>query len=109
MDGVTGASYCSVILERNTPVPAQAVKQYASVDKQQVKFKVTIVQGEDGQPLDDCLVVGERVIELPPRDNSKPSLEATMGYDASGMVDLNVHDLVSGKTEDIAIDFYARS
>jgi molecular chaperone DnaK len=108
-DRVSSAGYCSVILERNTPIPCQATKMYSSVDPDQAVFRVMVVQAEDGQPAADCLVVAERELNLPPRDPLKESIEVTMGYDESGMVKVTVKDLVSGITEDITIDFYAKA
>jgi molecular chaperone DnaK (HSP70) len=106
-DRVSEAEYCSVILERNTPIPCNASKRYGSVDDRQTRFKVMVVQGEDGQPIKDCLVVAERELEPPPRSHTEPSIGTTIGYDSSGMVKVAVRDLISGKTDDIAIDFYA--
>jgi molecular chaperone DnaK (HSP70) len=106
-DRVSDAEYCSVILERNTPIPSSATKQYGSVDDQQTHFKFILVQGEDGQPVKDCLVVAERELVFPKRSHTKPSIEVTIGYDASGMVRTVVRDVISGKTAEITIDFYA--
>ena len=104
-DRVSAATYCSVILERNTPIPGRATRQYASVDDRQTRFKVTVLQGENDQPTKDCLVVGEKEMELTPRKSTEPSIEVSMGYDASGMVSVVVRDLISGKSEDITIRF----
>jgi len=106
-DRVSAAEYCSVILGRNTPIPYKAVKRYGSVDDRQTRFKITVVQGEDRQPVKDTLVVAERELELPARSHTEPSIEVTIGYDPSGMVTVTVRDLISGKTEDVTIDFYA--
>ena len=99
-------SFCSVILERNTPTPCRASRQYASVDDRQNRFKITVLQGENGQPIKDCLVVGEKELQLAPRKCTEASLEVSMGYDASGMVTVLVRDLISGKTEDITVRFF---
>jgi len=105
-DRVSAATYCSVILERNTVIPCRATREYASVDDRQTRFKVTVLQGENDQPAKDCLVVGEKEMELTPRKSTEPSLEMSMGYDASGMVKVTARDLISGKTEDITVRFY---
>jgi len=108
-DRVSQATYCSVILERNIPLPCRAVKQYASVEDQQTKFKITVLQGEEGQSTKDCLVVGEKELELSPRKCTEPSLDVTMNYDASGMVSVVARDLISGKSEDITVNFYKKA
>jgi molecular chaperone DnaK len=105
-DRVSAATYCSVILERNTPIPCRASRQYASVDDRQSRFKITVLQGEDGQSTKDCLIVGEKELQLTPRKYTEPSIEVSLNYDASGMVAVLVRDLVTGKTEDITVRFY---
>ena len=106
-DKVSQACHCSVILERNSPIPSTAIKLYGSVTDDQTHFRVGVLQGNDGQPIDECLVVGERELVLPPRKTTEPTLEVTMGYDRSGMVNVKVKDLVTSKVEDITIDFFA--
>lgn len=105
-DRVSGALLCSVILEKNRPIPCSAVKMYGAVESSQTEFKVAVLQGENGKGIQDCLVVGERLLQLPARANDKPSLEVTLGYNGSGMAKVSVKDLVSGKVEDITVDFY---
>jgi molecular chaperone DnaK (HSP70) len=105
-DNVSADRKCSVILERNTPIPAQATRRYGAVDRQQTRFHVSVVQGEEGQLARDCLVVAERELQLPPRSPSEPSIEAMMSYDASGMCSVIVKDLLTGQVEDITTDFY---
>jgi molecular chaperone HscC len=103
---VSAEPYCSVILERNTSIPCRAARQYASVDDRQTRFKVTVLQGEEGQPAKDCLIIGEKELELAPRKSTEPSLEVSMGYDSSGLAAVMVRDLVSRRTEDITVRFY---
>jgi len=104
----SSATFCSVILEKNTPIPCQAVRMYASVDDQQTRFRVSVLQGENGLPIEECLVVGERELDLPARNSTEPSIECAMGYDTSGMAKITVRDQISGKIEDITVDFYAK-
>ena len=102
------AESCSVILEKNRPLPCSAQKQFCSVKNEQRIFVVSVLQGEDGQPVKDCLVVGQQQLELSPRPPGQPSLEVNMGYDNSGMVKVMVKDLVSGKEETITANFYKK-
>ena len=76
------------------------------MDDGQSRFKVTVLQGEDGQPTKDCLVVGEKELQLAPRKCTEPSIEVSVAYDASGMAIVLVRDLISGKSEDITVQFY---
>ncbi len=101
--------YCSAILESNTPIPCQATKAYSSVEDAQTEFHVQVLQGEEDQKFEDCLVVGDRRLNFPARPSDKDSIEVVMAYDNSGMVNVSVKDLISGNTEDITIDFYSNN
>jgi molecular chaperone DnaK len=107
-DRVSSTPHCSVILERNQPIPCTATRAYGSLTDDQTVFKICVAQGENQQPIKDCLVVAERELQLPPRKITEPSIEVTMGYDVSGMVKVLVKDLVSKKTEDITVNFFGR-
>lgn len=96
---------CSVILERNQPLPCEVTKNYGSLSDDQTHFHVQVLQGEEDQPVAECLVVGERALQLPARSRTGKSLEVTMGYDASGVARVVVRDLVSKCTEDITVNF----
>lgn len=108
-DRVSAATYCSVILRKNTPVPAQVSKYYGSVSNDQKKFKISVVQGEDNKPISDCLMVAEEIMDLPPRGSDKESLEVVIGYNESGMVQVVVKDLVSKQEKEITTDFYSKN
>jgi molecular chaperone DnaK (HSP70) len=105
-DPVSRAESCSTILEKNQPLPCSANKQFGSVTDDQRVFVVSVLQGEDSQPVKDCLIVGQQQLELPPRPAGRPTLEVNMGYDNSGMVNVVFKDLVSGKQETITVDFF---
>jgi molecular chaperone DnaK (HSP70) len=104
-DPVSKECRCSAILEKNTPVPSDACRLYGSVDDRQTRFKISVLQGEAGRPIKECLVVGERELELPARPSSQPSIEVRMSYDTSAMVQVLVKDMVSNQIENITVDF----
>jgi molecular chaperone DnaK len=108
-DRVSTGQYCSVILPKNSSIPAKISKKYGSTSPTQDTFVVLVLQGEQKQRVQDCLVVGQKKLILPPRNPKKKSLEVTMSYDESAMVKVLVHDLVSDKTYDITVDHYRKS
>lgn len=107
-DPVSMAESCSVILEKNQPLPCSTTRQFGSVTDDQRRFAIKLLQGEDGQPIKDCLVLKQQELEFPARPAGKPSLEVTMGYDISGMVKVVFKDLVTGKEETITADFFTK-
>ena len=108
-DRVSTAEYCSVILPKNSHIPYTMSKMFGSVSPDQDKFKVLVLQGEQGQKVADCLVVGEKELTLPQRSPDKKSIEITMAYDESALVKVIVHDLVSDRTYDITVQHNRRS
>lgn len=107
-DRVSSAPRCSVILERNQPIPCTETRVYGSLADDQTVFKICVAQGENQQPIKDCLVVAERELQLPSRKITEPSIEICMSYDMSGMVKVLVTDLVSKKIEDITVNFFGQ-
>ncbi len=105
-DKAGGKLRCCAILFKNGPMPGQAVRRFASVTDDQRHFRVVILQGEDKQLLEECLVVAEKEIQFKPRSHKQPSLEITLAYDRSSMVHVVVHDLVGGLKEDITTKFF---
>ena len=85
------------------------MQSFASVNDTQERFDLRVLQGEDGQPMDDCLEVGKCLWDLPPRPSDEPSIDVTLSVDASGMVHVEAKDRVSGKTTDTSVSFYGNN
>jgi len=105
---VSSAEFCDVLLKRNTSIPCTVTRLFGSLLPDQDRFKVMVLQGEQNQDLKQCLIVGEKELSLPARSPDQESIEVTMGYDESGMVNVMVRDMVSGKTADITVDRYQK-
>jgi len=108
-DRVSTGQYCSVILPKNSPIPCKIPKMYGSVSWDQETFIVLVLQGEQGQRVQDCLLVGQKELILPRRSPDKKTIEVTMSYDESALVKVLVHDLVSDKTYDITVQHNRKS
>jgi molecular chaperone DnaK len=108
-DRVSTGQYCSVILPKNSPIPCKISRMYSSTSPTQETFLVLVLQGEQGQRVQDCLVVAQKQLVLPRRSPDQKSLEVTMSYDESALVKVLVHDLVSDKTYDITVQHNRKS
>jgi molecular chaperone DnaK len=95
----------SEILTRNSPIPCKATKEYGSMSDTQTEFQVEILQGRENQSVSEALVVGSKLLSLPPRSSKKASLEVTMAYDRNSMCCVTVFDRVSKKSVEITVDF----
>ena len=96
---------CSVLLPKNTPLPATVTEAFTSVTDDQRIFDIKILQGEEGQLMEECIVVGDRELEFEPRDRRTKSFEVTLIYDKSSQSKVLVKDLISGREEDITVNF----
>ena len=96
---------CSSILVRNRPMPCSASKAFGSLSAEQEEFDIRVLQGEDCQPEEDCVPVGQAMLRFPPRDPAIESLEIGMGYDESGIIRVTVTDRISREVKDITIDY----
>jgi len=108
-DKVSSGLYASVVVPKNTPIPCERTRMYGSVTHEQTHFQVSLVQGEQGTPMEDCVVVAQKELVLPPRDPSVKSLEVSMACNASGRVNVRFFDHISKQSEDITFDHFARS
>lgn len=81
----------SVILPKNTQVPAAATNQYATTVPFQEKLYIQITQGEEAD-LRYVTVIGEAEIEIEPRDKIV-GIEVTISCDENSIIHVRVYDL----------------
>ena len=81
----------SVILPKNTQVPAAATNQYATTVPFQEKLYIRITQGEE-EDLRYVTVIGEAEISIEPRDKIV-GIEVTISCDENSIIHVRVYDL----------------
>ena len=81
----------SVILPKNTQVPAAATNQYATTVPFQEKLYIQITQGEETD-LRYVTVIGEAEIEIEPREKIV-GIEVTISCDENSIIHVRVYDL----------------
>ena len=96
----------AVMIPKNTPLPCQKVDRFYLESEDQVAAQVEILQGEPDAERDDCLLIGELVLDNLPRE-AKPSARIQVQYliDTNGMVTATATDLVSQKTATVSVDY----
>ena len=83
----------SVIVPRNSRLPAMRSRVFGTHDEDQRQVVVPIVEGDQREP-DDCTPVGRCVIrDLPPGLPRGSRVEVTFSYDASGRVCVRAEEL----------------
>ena len=86
-----GKPLVDVIVPRNSPLPAQNTRIYATVVDKQKAMKIEVYQGEDPEP-EFCRMLGESVFgPLPPYLSGSP-IEVTFAYDLNGIIQVTAID-----------------
>ena len=94
----TGEESISVVIERNTPLPASKRKIYGTVVQNQRQVKVRVTEGESSDPA-ACVTIGECLIApLPPGLAQGAPISVTFTYDNSGRLHVRAKDETSGLT-----------
>ena len=80
-----------ILIPRNTPLPCERTKTYATLVDRQLAMKIEVLQGEDEDP-EFCQLLGEAIFApLPPYPRGSP-IEITFAYDRNGVIQVTARD-----------------
>lgn len=94
-DDTLGQDVNSVILPKNTKVPAESRQQYSTLVDYQESIMVKVTQGNDTD-LKYVSIIGESEMRLTPRQANSP-IEVIIGCDSDSIIHVRVIDLVSNE------------
>jgi molecular chaperone DnaK len=98
----TIGGYCEHLIPRNSRVPSEVVRVFATSKHYQHIVEIPICQGESRR-LWDNLVLGSLVLDgLPPQPRGQVKVEVTFHIDSSGLLRVSARDLVT-KREQVAM------
>ena len=86
----------SVMIPKNTPIPASRSDQFSTVSDNQTQLRVQVTQGDDPDP-NFVVQVGESTLQMPPYPAGSP-IQITYHYDIDQTVQIEVTDLVTNKS-----------
>ena len=87
----------AVIIPKNTPIPCQKTDHFYLEHEDQTQARIEILQGEADAARDDCLLIGELLLDnLPTETQRTERIEVRYTIDANGMVTATATDKVSG-------------
>ncbi len=99
----TVAGYCDEILRRNTHVPCEETRSFATSKDGQLEVRVRICQGESRRLAENTLL-GEVVLSgLDPRPRGR-RIEVTFRIDASGMLEVAARDEETGRERQASVN-----
>ena len=94
------------IIAKNTPIPCQRSDQFYLENEHQTDAKIEILQGDPRARREDCLLIGELLLENLPKESTRtPRIVVEYCIDANGMVTATVTDKVSGQTRSVSVDY----
>jgi molecular chaperone DnaK len=88
----TAGNRVSVLIERNTPIPARATKLYTTTEENQEFVSLHVVQGTSAQASENVLL-GEFTLQgIPPAPAGHPRIEVTFMINSDGVVEVSALD-----------------
>ena len=96
----------SELIAKNTPIPCHKTDHFFLEHEDQCAAKVEILQGDADAPRDECLSIGELLLEDLPREPIRTKrLRIDCTIDVNGMVTVTATDKVSDKTQTVSVDY----
>ena len=93
----------STIIEKNTKIPTTSTETYFTVQDNQTKVKVNVLQGEHELAKDNKLL-GEFLLEdIPPKPAGIAKIEVTFDIDANSILNVTAQETTTGKQASISI------
>lgn len=94
------------LIPQNTTIPCKKVEHYYLEHEDQVGARIEILQGQADAERDDCLIIGELVLDSLPKEAKRTQrLQVECLIDANGMVTATATDKVSGKSTTVSVDY----
>lgn len=92
----------SIIIPRNTTLPAQRSQVYTTASPFQSKVEIHVLQGE--RPLaSENKTLGRFMLDGIKRGFSQPQIEVTFSIDTNGIVNVSARDQATGRAQQITI------
>jgi molecular chaperone DnaK len=92
----TAGGYSEVLIPKNTPIPAEGSRTFATAADDQTLVKLRVCQGSERR-FDANNPIGELVLSgLPAAPRGKVQVEVSFLIDADGILQVSARDLVSG-------------
>ncbi len=92
----TVGGYCDVIISRNTPIPCDGTRVFASVTNHQKVVKVRVAQGESSRFAENTLLGELELSGLRDAARGEVEISVTFEIDADGIMQVRAKDLGTG-------------
>ncbi len=93
----TVGGYCDAIIERNTPVPCERTREFATVSDNQTHVRVRVSQGESSRFANNTLLGELELTGLRPAPRGQVQIAVTFALDENGMLNVSALDSSTGR------------
>ena len=96
----------SVMIPKNTPIPAAETKIFTTREDNQDNVEVVVIQGEAPKASDPSnKILGTAVLEgIPPMKAREPRIEIELKYNVDGIVELSATEKSTGKSINVRLE-----
>jgi molecular chaperone DnaK len=100
----TGKVVNHVMIPRNTKLPVEAHQTFATIEANQQRVSIKVLEGDAPDPAACSLVGNCRITDLPRELPKGSPIEVTYAFDTSGRIRVNARDKTGGKEAAIEIE-----
>ncbi len=103
----TVSGYCDAIIKRNTPVPCEETRSFATAMDNQTSVRIRVAQGESNQFAQNALLGEVELSGLSPAPRGATSIAVTFALDTDGLLNVRARDVASGREAVAAVRLIA--
>ena len=103
-EGFFGQVICDVLIPRNTTLPTEVSKMYATSGDDQTSVGVMAYQGESSQPEENILLNSFTLGNIPKGRAGKETINVTFAYDLNGILTISAEVVSTGKSTTVTVD-----
>ncbi len=93
----------TVLIERNTTIPAKKTETFSTADDNQTAVDVHVLQGERPMAADNMSLGRFRLEGILPAPRGVPQIEVTFDIDANGILNVTARDQATAKEQKVTI------
>lgn len=93
----TVSGFCDAIIARNTPVPCEETRAFATAMDNQTSVRVRVAQGESKRFQDNTLLGEVELSGLAPAPRGRVSISVTFALDTDGILNVRAQDVATGR------------
>jgi molecular chaperone DnaK len=93
----TVGGYCDVIIERNTPVPCERTRMFATAADNQTAVNINVAQGESNRFAENTMLGHVELTGIRPAGRGEVQIAVTFAIDADGILGVKAVDQATGQ------------